>query len=718
METENEKAAQVAEDLTPGIVIAGKVEVEGHQLVSKKLLEVTNHILTENHMLKDSFELKPGCINKIRFLADFTELGEENEGKLGMFKAEGAEIFINLQGHFDWARDCVKEDNNLAHLCIRAHLWFQMLKTLWHEIMHAISYAIDPEETTGEDREVLEEIISEQSMDELSTFVRDIECEPVSMADEPFFGIRFMEFVIKEVKDNAEDWALAQNSIHQYNERNNMLVIWKDGDTIVKSFRQWFKVAYGHHTWDDDPVEKLAELKFSLATPTTVALEAPVSDEQQMEEEMERKATKYDESPLHTGDEDILAEVDASPFHEGDTGAKDREALVGGEMAKKTADEDVLKELVIEEEAQKELDILAASIPDEHQMGYDLPEKEDDLAIPDDQVETVPEEAEAKREAIAETHTKEVMDVIHAAFPEASKKLADAAADEVTVKSPVDTESVAFQNSEEEDPGDFDADDTTAAQPGLDAFPSPELDQPAAPPAAVATGTPLPTVPPATPEPTFAPTHQHTGMGTGTTGPESAPPAGVAPQPTSPQSGYQGQKLRTGLPNHNFTGEQMRNMCEQVFLRCVNHLFAKCGWTPGGNPPFVPELRGAVMEPISMSGIPGIENFLIGMDIIDATSGAYVINSPATSHNGMVKGKVTQKAHLPSYTLYFNYNGIEIKRFICPQNQWKTNAQGYSAPAQRAQQGAQIAWIMDGDDSVAGNKWRAKVENGVIEWLV
>ncbi len=661
METDNENAAKAAENLTPGIVIAGKVEVEGHQLVSKKLLEITNHILTENHMLKDAFELKPGCISKIRFLPDFAELGEENATKLGMFKAKGAEIFINLQGHFDWARDCVKEDNNLAHLCIRAHLWFQMLKTLWHEIMHAVSYAIDPEETTNEDREVLEEIISEQSMDELSTFVRDIECEPVSMADEPFFGTRFMEFVVKEVKDNAEDWALAQNSIHQYNERNNIRVIWKDGDTIVKSFRQWFKVAYGHHTWDDDPAEKLAELKFSLATPTTDALEAPV----------------------HTGDEEILDEVDAS---------------------------------------SKSKDVPWDESPFVPETAPELPadEEPDDLAVPDDQVETVPEEVEAKRKAMEEAHTKEVMNVIEAAFPEAKKAVeeTDLSAQYEWTEAPevqVDTETVAFQNSEEEDPGDFNGDDPTAAQPGLDAFPSPALEQPAAPPAAMATETPLPE---ATPEPTFAPTHHHTGMGTGTPVSNPAPTAGVAPQPASPQSGYSGQKLRTGLPNHNFTGEQMRNMCEQVFLRCVNHIFAKCGWTPGGNPPFVPELRGAVMEPISMSGIPGMENFLIGMDIIDAASGAYVINSPATSHNGMVKGKVTQKQHLPSYTLYFNYNGIEIKRFICPQNQWKTNAQGYSAPATRAQQGAQIAWIMDGDDSVAGNKWRAKVENGVIEWLV
>lgn len=125
------------------------------------------------------------------------------------------------------------------------------------------------------------------------------------------------------------------------------------------------------------------------------------------------------------------------------------------------------------------------------------------------------------------------------------------------------------------------------------------------------------------------------------------------------------------------------------------------------------------MEPISLSGIPDIEKFLIGLDIIDPVHGTYVINSPANAHGGMIKGKVTQKQHLPSYTLYFNYNGIEIKRFISPQNQWKMNKSGtdYSEPAKSAQIGAQIAWVMDGDDN-ATKKWRAKIENGVIQWLV
>jgi hypothetical protein len=219
--------------------------------------------------------------------------------------------------------------------------------------------------------------------------------------------------------------------------------------------------------------------------------------------------------------------------------------------------------------------------------------------------------------------------------------------------------------------------------------------------------------PPTGVAPTAAPTQQ-------TMWPQNIPPAQApAPQPAAEAPVYNNQPLRTDLPNHNFTGEQMKTMCEEVFKRCVNHIFTKCGWAPGQNPSFVAELRGAILEPISMSGIPDIDKFLIGIDITDPATGQYIVNSPYTAHAGMIKGKVTKNQGLPSYTLYFNYNGMEIKRFIAPQNQWKVNkaGTGYSAPAISAQNGAQIAWVMDGADD-SSKKWRCKFENGVLQWFV
>ncbi len=705
MQPENEKVIKVAEQVVPSIVIAGNIEVSGHHLVSKKLLEVTNHILTELPLLKDAFEISPDCISKIRFLPNFDGLGEEHAHKFGLFIAEDGEIRVNLQIHFDSAASSLKEGNNMELMCIRAHLWFSLLTTVWHEVMHAVTYAIDPEATLDEDRETLEEIIAEQAMDELTKFVRDFECEPAAMADEPFYGTRFMEFFIREIKDNAEDWALAQNSIHQYNERNNTNVLWKDEETVVASFRHWFKIAY-NHGWENDPAA-LVELKFSLATPTTTALEAPI----------------------HTGDEDILNEVDASPFHDegADPGAVDRENLVNEEMLKKVGDsmegtiELPASEMIVDVE---ETAVLA-------ERGKML-EEVVDVLVPAEELEYIFEEiVEPVQEAVASAKRVYSPEEIAIARESAQEEINEQAivepSPEVIAAVEAIDEPVVIDDGEDYDPGDF-VDEQEAIQPDLPEFPSPAPPAevaaaiPATPPAISATGTQLPNAPQsvvaATSEPTFAPGATPAPDATGTQLPASTTQVQQAAASAAGTGFNNRQALRTGLPNHNFTAEQMREMCEQVFIRCVNHIFAKCGWTPGGNPPFVPELRGAIMEPLSMAGIPGIENFLIGMDIVDPATGTYVINSPTTAHAGMVKGKVTQKQHLPSYTLYFNYNGMEIKRFIAPQNQWKINASGhYSAPAQAAQQGAQIAWIMDGDDN-STNKWRAKVENGVVQWLV
>jgi hypothetical protein len=176
--------------------------------------------------------------------------------------------------------------------------------------------------------------------------------------------------------------------------------------------------------------------------------------------------------------------------------------------------------------------------------------------------------------------------------------------------------------------------------------------------------------------------------------------------------------MRNDLPNHNLSNEQIRAAVGEVFIRCYQHIFSKCGFAPGQNPAFVPELRNAVMEPVSVLGIPCIDQIMVGMDSVDPMTGNFTWCVPAVE--GMIRGKITKNLGLPSYTLYFNFNGHEQKRVIMPQNQWKVSATGggYTGPAQRSQQGAMIIWMMDGDDSTPGQKWRAKIENGTLEWLV
>ena len=659
------------------IVIAGNVEVEGHQLVSRKFLQIINHVLTQSELMIEAFQLDPECIRKIRLLPNFDDLGEEYEGKYGYFKASTKEVGINLKGNFTESVDAVKEADGAELLSLRAHLWYQMLTTMFHEFAHAVLFAIDPE--VGKlDREEIEESISEDAVEEMATFIMDYDSEPPAWANEPFFGTLFMSFIINEVRDNAEAWALAQKDIHEYNERNNTRVVWKDGDTAVNKFRRWFKVSNEYTDWDES-YDELAELTFSLSVPTVDnVIEAPVKD------------VKWEESPF---------------VPEGvDPGAVDRENLVNDEMVKKALNVEGTIELPnIDESDEAHLSAMFEwTEPDpEPEVPVLTPEEvilDPDVQYTQDELEHMGSEDvedshfdddELYDEGLPEFPTPPAHDggILTHAPGAKTEHFTGAGTGQYKEPTPAPpaTETVlppapGSQTVETEAP-------TFAPKPGP------------APPTGVA--------------PTAAPTQQ-------TMWPQDVTPAQApAPQPAAEAPVYVNQSLRTGLPNHNFTGEQMKVMCEEVFKRCVNHIFTKCGWAPGQNPSFVAEMRGSIMEPISMSGIPDIDKFLIGLDITDPATGQYVVNSPYTAHAGMIKGKITKNQGLPSYTLYFNYNGMEIKRFICPQNQWKVNkaGTGYSAPAVSSQNGAQIAWVMDGADD-SSKKWRCKFENGVIEWFV
>jgi hypothetical protein len=701
------------------IIIAGNVEVEGHQLVSRKFLQIINHVLTQSELMIEAFQLDPECIRKIRLLPNFDDLGEEYKDKYGFFKASTKEVGINLRDNFTESVDSVKEEDGAELLSLRAHLWYQMLTSMFHEFAHAVLFAIDPE-ITEKARDEVEESISEDALEEMAAFVRDYDSEPPAWANEPFFGVLFMDFMINEVRDNAEAWALAQKDIHEFNERNNTRVIWKDGDTGVDKFRHWFKVSNEYTDWDDS-YDELVELTFSLSVPTVDnVIEAPVED--------------------------------ASPFHEGDSGAEDREALIGlvsDEMAKKAEATAVLVKRgeMLNEMIDKAEEALLPPAPVKadsiNEWVGELADKAVTENVAAEELSTMydwTEPADVVQDRKAVEGMKDE-DCTLTSDPEADVPLLTK--EELVLDPDVEytQDELEHMGSEDVEDSYFD-DDGEVHDEGLPEFPTPapktehftgagtgQYSAPATPPA---TETVLPPAPGnqavGVEAPTFAPTQPAPGATVAPTAasPQAtlwpsnvAPAQAPAPQPTTEAPAYNNQALRTGLTNHNFTAEQMKVMCEEVFKRCVNHIFTKCGWAPGQNPSFVAELRGSIMEPISMSGIPDIDKFLIGLDITDPATGQYIVNSPYTAHAGMIKGKITKSQGLPSYTLYFNYNGMEIKRFICAQNQWKVNKAktGYSAPAIASQNGAQIAWIMDGADDTS-KKWRCKFENGVLEWFV
>lgn len=559
------------------------VKIVGHQHISKKLFEIIMHLLIDYEVVDYK------AVNEIVFSADEPK-------KFGAFDVDTRKILINLQKHFDSAVDMAK-DEALSTLSLRSHLWFGLLTTIIHEIIHAMSFAIDPEKTINGDKEAIEEEVSKETSARIRDLIRDYDVEPPSLEDEPFFGSRYMEFYVKSIKENSEQWAINQNALHDTG------FIFKADEMTCSTFREWYRSAYEHAgdtKWDKD-TEPL--LKVEVGYEPIPLPVGPVEDHV-----VEKEPTKVAE-PTTTPVEEQKVEI--APLPEG----LDPETLA-----------------LLDMDEQVEVNMEKVFTP------MDTPAPTVAQVAPSKDPAPVQQELPLKQPA-----PSGICRSCNAALAEGAKFCSTCGTSAVETPMPV-----------------------------LPTTPAPST-------------TTLPTTP--------------------------QPPA------QNTQFSYGAKRaMRTDLPNYNLSPEQIRACVGEVFIRCYQHIFSKCGWSPGQNPSFAAELRNAVQEPISVVGIPCIDQLLIGMDSVDSLTGNFTWSVPPV--NGMIRGKITKNLGLPSYTLYFNFNGHEAKRLIMPQNQWKVSGQGYSGPAQRAQQGAMIVWLMDGDDSATGQKWRAKIENGTLEWLI
>jgi len=189
-------------------------------------------------------------------------------------------------------------------------------------------------------------------------------------------------------------------------------------------------------------------------------------------------------------------------------------------------------------------------------------------------------------------------------------------------------------------------------------------------------------------------------------------------QPTNPPKFN--QEMRTGLPNIGMDVGTMKGILGEVYNRMHSHIFEKCGFQlcgagTGNAVGFNNSMVGNVLQPISIADIPRASELIIAYDKYDTATGKTIMKVPV--NNGLLAGKVSKTSGVPMYAIYINNNGTECKRLILSQNPFKTNANGYTAPATKAQQGNRISWVMDGGDGKQYRSWFYKNENGITKWL-
>ena len=222
------------------------VTVVGGNLISNKMFNIMAMVLTS----PDFFG--PFSINKVIIS------GNEPEGKFGHHYVGKGEITINLQKHFDSAcKSIQKEDDvNAKYLSFRANLWYDLLFTLIHEGGHVLIWEDDTEGTkrrklTEEGRKEIEEDCNRLAKETIMDLFRDYDCEPATIAEEPYFAARFMQFFIQNIQGGESDWAVRQSimidsDFVHYDENANM---------GVKTMKEWIRMCtegevYNHENWE------------------------------------------------------------------------------------------------------------------------------------------------------------------------------------------------------------------------------------------------------------------------------------------------------------------------------------------------------------------------------------------------------------------------------------------------------------------------------------
>ena len=178
------------------------------------------------------------------------------------------------------------------------------------------------------------------------------------------------------------------------------------------------------------------------------------------------------------------------------------------------------------------------------------------------------------------------------------------------------------------------------------------------------------------------------------------------------------QPIPTTYTPNTLAPETMAAVLKTVWQTLYHHVFTKCGWQQ--NPQtgrFMFTNAAAVLEGVNIQHIIaqfGADNFIMEYDTLSAEG------TPAPEMcQGMIRGKTTSQAGLPSYSLYLNINGQRIKRTFMPQNPDKMGANNaYTKSAVEAGAGNMIVWIFKDeapDNAPFNEKCAVTIKNNVYE---
>ena len=609
------------------------VIVVGGHLISDKMFNIMSMILTSPDLFG------PYGINQITFSEN------QPEGKFGQYAVEGSEITINLQRHFDAACKSIQQEEDVVakNLSFRANLWYDLLFTIAHEAVHAVAWINDAEtvkekRSTEQGKKELEDDCNELAKETLVDLFRDYDCEPATIAEEPFFGTRFMQFFIQEIKDKDSDWAIRQSImidsdfIH-YDENVN------DG---LRTMKEWIRLTVPEKDADHENWDKKSESIPNAVVNPAVMVAGAVEETPAETKEIVVK----EEAPLPM----VQEETQVATQPEVATQPVEVPQIPTTNPFAQASDDAVMKEILASEGHVGSVDIGEGG--EESMEGY--------------------VQAELQSAPIAEQKAEEPVvvkcDNCQNDLPAQAKFCSYCGAK-------IGQKTVCVFGKE---------------NVNLNAFPGPSTQ-------AVASTA-----------------QQFVG---GPASPAQTGGAGGA-QRTFPQ-----QVLRTNLPNHNMSLEQMRGILAEVFSRMHNHVFTKCGFQvcgagTGADKGFNPNFVGNVLEPIAIGDIPGADKLIIGCDKKNTQTGRIMKNSAIT--DGTISGWCTKEAQLPTYAIYINNNGTECRRQFMVQNPFKMfpDNSNYKPNALKAQQGNQISWVWDGADGLARRRYLYKIENGTAEWLI